>query len=232
MAQEFTETFLYTAAGAGQFAVQYFQLQGTGKYIVKNLSYYATVDLVGSSTYTVKFSSSSSDVGANLIPIYNSSPVTGPLENIVSQVYSNSQIILTQNYIGVTANMSGAGNFYVTITYIYIGSTSEWADNFISEALTIPVSSSDTVSGPGSGSSYILKSVIILNNTDGTTGTAQLLTLNGVTTSLLDSEITLADENTYFYSLPFYLATGTSIRVKNTGPVELTALVSYTQEPS
>lgn len=234
--QEFTQTFSVASAGTGPTDVAYFLLQndvGNGTYIIKNISYYATVDFL-LSNYGIAIGSSSDNAGTNLFPVYVSTPNPVTSENIVTQI--SNDFIVNKNYISVTANLAGVGTLYLTITYIYIPSTSPWAANFLSYPSLIDNGAKDALSGPGSGNAYIIKSIYLCNlNSSEANVQIELSSPNGSQDILLDTRQTIDSGNTYIFTKPIYLQVGYTLTINNdTGEssVPIESLISYTLDPS
>lgn len=225
--QEFTQTFKVEATVSGLTPLTCFQMEGTGVYIVKNIAYYATVNFA-SGAYVVQFKSSlTAGAGSGLIPIYTVSTDV-PVENEVINI--EDEFILTQNCIGISGNLIGAGDLYFTITYIYIPYASTWVNGFLSSPLLVSPSTNESFSGPESGNAYIIKSIIAANFT-GLDGEISLSYNNGTMTALLATQSTVDAGETFVYSLPLYLQPGTSVSINNVGSAQFDVLISYTQDP-
>jgi hypothetical protein len=233
--QEFTQTFQIPIVAAGLSAVDYFELQGTGTYIIKALSYYADVDLeasVGGSVVQLR-ESATSGTGTNTFFLYTESPTLAPVANQVTQLISDStqQLITQQNCLGMAARVLTAGNLFFTVSYIYIPTASTWINNFLRVASQLAAPSTQTFNGPTSGNAYIIKSIYV-TPVSAAAGSLTLSFGNGTTTSLLDTPVVIAAGTSYVYSVPIYLQTGYFIQIKNNGASSLNINISYAQEPS
>lgn len=233
--QEFTQTFKVTGTGTGPTPPTYCQLQddaGNGTYIVKNISYYATVNFM-LSTFEMQFVSSADDAGTGLFPIYVNTPDPATDANVVIEIAD--QFILKQNYIGASGTLSAAGTIYFTITYIYIPSTSIWGSNFLCEPLQVDSGSQGSLEGPTSGNAYVIKSIYIANlNNAAANVQIQLSTTTQLQNVILAVEDPISASNTVTFIKPVYLQVGQTLIINNNvgSSVGVEALISYTQDPS
>jgi len=248
MANEYTQSFSYSAASTGPTGIQYFALNAstppTGSvYILKScyVSCPTGFTSVASTTPAVLCYTSDDNIGTNqkIFSSYNPGTISSALEifTALEATSSAAQLISTQEYIGINVNFTNAlSTFYVVVTYIVIPGGNVVAGTFLAATGTIGVGIGNIVNVSSTNVRF-LKSIHFVNNiTNTSTFTIQMCALNQAGTTIegyLNFNQAITGFQTATFSSPFYMAPNSLVcpgySITSSGGGTLSYYCSYCQ---
>lgn len=231
MAAEYTQVFSFAIGGAGISAIQYCEL-GVGTpppadsvFVVKFMSASSSTGLNGGAgALTLSVTTSDDNAGTNAHNVVNTGTAVAANVGVVIATGLASangfvatsvlkDFICTQPYLGVSANMIGAGTLTVTVSYIVIPSTNALSANFRRLATATTNGSGSILGAPSSAETFILKSMSIINTTGGSLTFQPILYASGAPLTYLSTVSTLAANATACYYFPLYLQQSTTFQI-------------------
>ena len=231
MSAEYTQSFSFAIGGAGISAIQYCQL-GVGTpppagsvFVVKFLSASSSAGLNGGAgALTLSVTTADDNTGTNAHNVINSGTAVAANVGVVlvtgvggANGFVNTStlkdFICTQPYLGISANMIGAGTLTICVSYILIPNTNALFNNFRRQATATTNGSGAILGAPTGTELFILKTISVVNTTAGSLTFQPILYNAGAPITYLSTVTTLAANTTACYYFPLYLQTTSPFQI-------------------